>query len=240
MVKATDMNKLTDMKELGEAVARSLTYSRLRGSSAFIGTPLLYPNGVGVVVRVDQDEARGFLVSDDGYAASIAETLGSLHIFNRLAATVAQRAGVQFEKRTMFVPHVRRDGVVGAVASIANASARAAERTALAVEQQRIKQSRELFDERLRQAFGGRIVFDVVYRGATGREWDFDAALEENGRVARLFALVGPAFSAVAAANLKLTDARTVAEPPSSRQRFPTTSVRNLRCVLFSRRPRTL
>jgi hypothetical protein len=106
---------------------------------------------------------------------------------------------------------VERDVLSVAVGTVANSSCRAIERLVASLEQPKIRRAREQFDKKLRAAFGAEVSFDVEYRGATGRNWEFDAGLNRGGQVVRLFALVSPTTQSVALANMKICD--TVALP---------------------------
>lgn len=209
------MTELPKMEVIAEEVSRELTYARVRNSSAYIGTAVHYPNGTGIVVRIDQTGRDRYRVSDDGYAGFLAGSMHAAASFSKIAADVARRSGVLFEGKTLFVEQVNRSALAGAVAAVATASSRAAERTAYAVDQFRARQSRDLFDARLTDAFGKAVDFDVAVRGATNREWEFDAGVHEaSGSFSALFALVAPAFSAVAAANMKIADVRGLTDAP--------------------------
>ncbi|MGY2052929.1 hypothetical protein [Methylobacterium sp. JK268] len=213
MVEGDDMTQTSDLKEIGQEIARSLSYSRVRGHSAYVATPLLYPNGSGVLVRIDEHPA-GFHVSDNGAGAHLADMMGGLATYSRIAASVAERAGIAFEERTFFADVADRDRLTSVVTAVANATARAADRMAQALDQFKSKKSRELFDERLRAAFGSSIVFDVTIRGGTGRPWDYDASAQDNGNL-RLFTFVAPAFAAIATANIKIADTLALVSPPA-------------------------
>ena len=94
-----------------------------------------------------------------------------------------------------------------AVAAIANVSAAAVERTIYALESMKVKRSKVLFQARLEEAFGNKAKFDQPVRGAT-REWDFAGVIQDENGIAAVFEFVAPAFSAVAAANMKIGDVR--------------------------------
>lgn len=202
-----------DMRAIADDVARALSSARVRGPSGFVSTAVRYPNGTAAVVRIDQD-VGGFFVSDDGHSALSAEMMGALSTFSRVAPSVAERSSVKFDRRTFFLSAVPREGLPIAVAYVANASARASEKTLYALEHLKIKRSRDVFNNRLIEAFGDRVAFDVPVIGSTGREWDYEAAVYEEKRIVKLFTLVSPAFTAIAAANLKISDTRTLAEAP--------------------------
>jgi hypothetical protein len=185
----------------------------VRNSSIFVSTGVAYPNGVGSSVRIDRDRS-GYVVSDDGYACMIAETMKALPVFNRIAPGVAVRSGVSFDRGTFIVSDVARASLPVAVSLIANSSCRALERVVASLEQPRIRRARGVFDRRLREAFGDKVTFDLEYRGATGHKWKFDAGIARKGEIVRLFELVSPTTQAVAMANMKITDTASLPEPP--------------------------
>ncbi|MGJ0532724.1 hypothetical protein [Methylocystis sp.] len=202
-----------DMREVVAELPKALYRSIVRNTSAFVSTGVTYPNGVGVAVRID--EARnGYTVSDDGYASQIAETMGAATALNRIAGGFAQRCGVSFEKGVFLLEDISRDTLPVAVGAIANSSARAMERLVASLEQPRLKRSRALFDKRLQAAFGKKVRFDLEFKGATGRNWEFDAGVEDGGSIVHLFALVSPTTQAVALANMKISDSKAIRIPP--------------------------
>jgi hypothetical protein len=209
------MNEAVDnLKTIAEQVAHALVDTRVDGGSAFISTPLLYPSGSHVVVRMDGTGDRWF-VSDDGYGHLEAEMMGGLITFRRLAKPLAERVGVQFDERCFFVLEVERDSLPGAVITISNVSKQAVERTSFAVEERRIAVSRDIFEQRLVAAFGATsIAHNISFVGATGKEWDVDVGITSDSRVEKLFEFVTPRSTSVAAAVMKFTDIRAVAKAP--------------------------
>lgn len=203
-----------NLKQIADEVARSLSFAEISGQSAFITTPVTYANGTAVVIRLDPD-ADAFFVSDDGYGAFTAETMGALQTFVKVAGSVAKRAGVDFDQRAFFIVRVERDQLPAAVAAIANVSATAVERTIYALESIKAKRSKVLFQARLEEAFGNRAKFDAPVRGAT-REWDFAGIIQDQGGIAAVFEFVAPAFTAVAAANMKIGDVRGLTDAPQT------------------------
>lgn len=202
----------SDLATIANDVARALSYSEIKGHSAFVTTAVTYPNGASAVVRIDEDR-DGFFVSDDGYGAQCADLMGAMPAFNKVASSAAQRWGVQFDQRSFFVLHVTQDQLPGAVAAIANTSVNAVERTIYAIDALKVKRSREVFVARVTEAFGGRARFDAEVRGAT-RPWEIDAIVENSGGIAAVFEFVSPAFSAVASANMKLGDVKGLSSAP--------------------------
>ena len=203
-----------NLKTIAEGVAHALVDTSVKGGSAFISTPLLYPSGSHVVVRMEGAGDRWF-VSDDGYGLLEAEMMSGLSTFRRVARPLADRAGVRFDERCFFVLEVERDALPGAVITISNVSKQAVERTAFAVEERRIAISRDLFEQRLVAAFDSRsIAHNISIVGASGKEWDVDVGITSDSHVERLFEFVTPRSASVAAAVMKFTDIRAMESAP--------------------------
>ncbi|WJR67186.1 hypothetical protein QTA58_00125 [Neorhizobium sp. CSC1952] len=201
-----------DLQSIADEVARSLSYAMIEGRSAFITTAVNYPNGSSVVVRIDHD-GEYFFVSDDGQANLNAELFGGLHVFARIASEVAKRFSVEYDQRSFFILQVRRNQLPAAVAIIANASSSAVDRTIQAMERLKIKASRELFVNRITEAFGDRAVFDAAVRGSS-KEWEVDAAVIAANRVEAVFEFVTPAPPSIAFAHMKIGDISAMFDRP--------------------------
>jgi hypothetical protein len=210
MVKTATL--VSDLAAVAEDVARALTHVSTEGDSAFVSTSVKYANGTSAVIRISPI-GDGYFVSDDGYAALIADMMGALPTFSKVAPTVAKRFGVEFDHRSFFVMHVQRDQLPAAVSILANVSAVAVERTIWSLEAIKVKRSRILFEERLHEAYGKRVRFGVSVRGAT-RPWDFDGVVLHGNQVQAVFEFVAPAFNSVATANMKIGDVRSMTDAP--------------------------
>jgi hypothetical protein len=194
--------------EAAEEVARTLVSTRASEGTAFITTPVTYPSGAHSLVRIDGMNDRWF-VSDDGYGAQEADMMGAGATFKRVARIVADRAGIGFDQKFLFVVEATRDELPGAVVAVANASVEAVRRTAMRVEEMRYAASRALFDERVEMTFrGSTIVKQPEILGESGRAWEFSAGIERDGNIVYLLDLVRPRPSAVYATVTKFTDMR--------------------------------
>ena len=203
-----------NLQTVAQSVAQALVGTSIKGGSAFISTPLLYPSGAHVVVRMDGAGERWF-VSDDGYAQLEAEMLGGLATFRRQAGPIADRAGVLFDERCFFVSEVERDALAGAVITIYNVSKQVVERTAFTIEERRVAISRDVFEQRLVAAFGtGAISHNIPIIGASGKEWEVDVGITSDSRIERLFEFVTPRSTSIAAAVMKFTDIRAAENAP--------------------------
>ena len=205
-----------NLKSVAEFVGRALVDVDIRGGSAFISVPLLYPSGSHAVIRIDGTGDRWF-VSDDGHGAFEAEIMGGLTTFKRLAGSIGSRSGVEFDERCFFVLEVDRDSLPGAVITVSNVSKQAVERTAFVLEERRVAVSRDMFEQRLSQTFGAsKIAHNVPIIGASGKEWDVDVSVTGDDSVQRVFEFVTPRPASIAAAVMKFTDIRGRANSPKT------------------------
>jgi hypothetical protein len=196
--------------EAAEEVARALVSTRSSEGTAFITTPVTYPSGAHSLVRIDGMNNRWF-VSDDGYGAQEADLMGASTTFKRVARIVADRAGIGFDQKFLFVVEATRDELPGAVVTVANASAEAVRRTAMRVEEMHYAASRALFDQRVETTFrGSTIIKQPEVLGESGRAWEFSAGIERDGNIIYLLDLVRPRPSAVYATISKFTDMKPV------------------------------
>jgi hypothetical protein len=197
-----------DAEAAAGEVARALVTTRASEGIAFVSTPVTYPSGAHAVVRLDGMADKWF-VSDDGYGSLEADLMNAATTFRRLAPLVAERAGVAFDQKSLFVVEASREELAGAVVAVANASVEAVRRTAIRVEEIHYAASRALFDERVEVTFRGEtIVRQPEIVGASGRAWEFSAAIEREGNVVVLLDLVRPRPAAVYASVSKFTDVR--------------------------------
>src|SRR4051794_21294640 len=118
--KMSDADK-PKIKEVVDAVAREIVATDHRAAGSFIRTPLLYPGGATVVVRIEQGDAR-FFVSDIGLGHQEAEMMGAGSMYAKPARVIAEEAGVRFDNQAFFVLETSRDQLPGAVVTIANCS----------------------------------------------------------------------------------------------------------------------
>jgi hypothetical protein len=195
-------------KDAAAEIARALVSTRSTDKTAFVSTPVTYPSGAHVVVRLDGMNDRWF-VSDDGYAAMEADLMNGTSSFRRIAPNVAEKAGIAFDQRALFVVEATRSELAGAVVAVANASSEAVRRTAIRIEEIRYSASRAIFDERIERVFRHQTIIRQAHLiGASGREWEFSAGIEQGGNIVYLLDLVSPRPTAVYATISKFTDVR--------------------------------
>lgn len=197
-----------DAEAAATEVARALVSTQTVEGRAFVATPVTYPTGSHVVVRLDGMGDRWF-VSDDGYGSLEADLMNAGATFRRVAPHVAERAGVAFDQRALFVIEATRSELPGAVVAVANASAEAVRRTAIRIEEIRYAASRALFDQRVRSTFPNEVIVQQpTISGMTGRQWEFSAGVERHGEVVVLLDLVRARPNAVYASVARFTDVR--------------------------------
>jgi hypothetical protein len=107
-----------------EEVARSLASGISVAGAHFIRTPMRYPSGSSVVVRIDGSDDRYF-VSDDGAGYKEVLTLNAAREYTNVANGLTHGTGVGFDGRRFFVAEAAQDELVGVVGAIANLSCRA-------------------------------------------------------------------------------------------------------------------
>jgi hypothetical protein len=197
-----------DAEAAAAEVARALVSTQTVQGRAYVTTPVTYPTGSHVVVRLDGMGDKWF-VSDDGYGSLEAELMNAIATFRRIAPQVAERAGVAFDQRALFVVEATRSELPGAVVAVANATAEAVRRTAMRIEEIRYAASRALFDERVQSTFRDEtIIQQPSIAGVSGRQWEFSAGVERRGAVIMLLDLVRPRPPAVYATVSKFIDVR--------------------------------
>ncbi len=157
-------------KQAVETVAEELISFDHYDGGSFIQTPLLYPGGTTVVVRVEQGEK--FFVSDMGLGHQEAELMGASSAFSRHARSVAEAAGVRFDNQAFFVMEATREQLAGAVITIANCSQEAVAFAAYKVSERRTADATEILYDRLVSVFKGRRVSrNVEVVGASNYPW---------------------------------------------------------------------
>lgn len=233
MVAAPDM---TGMDRVADDVARSLVQVRPGpGADARIVTPVMFPAGGAVVVRIGGGPTS-FLVTDDGGAAREADDMGAGDLFARLAPGIATRAGVRFNRHELFEIDAPLGRLPGFVRIVADASRAAAEATALALAERLSRIDRTRVYDVAREVFGaGRVTRRPAISGASNTSWKFDAGIDIGGGRLALLRSVSPAAGSVFAGYARFDDVARLEEGHrlaavvSSISSFETTQVVMLR-----------
>jgi hypothetical protein len=154
-----------------EKVARELATVEHRQDSSFITTPLLYPSGSTVVVRIESLGDQYF-VTDLGLGYREADMMGASLVYARHARAIAEAAGVGFDQQEFFVAKASADQLAGCVIAVANCSLEAVSVSALKLSERRVADEAELLYERLAKVFTApRVAKNAEIRGASNTTW---------------------------------------------------------------------
>jgi hypothetical protein len=207
-----------------DTVAKELVATEHDTNGSFIRTPVVYPSGALVVVRVHgADEAR-FFVSDWGLGYQEADLSGSGSFYTRHARTIAEKAGVGFDNQAFFVMEASREQLVGAVVTIANCSQEAAIRALDALAEKTFEDTKERLYERLVSVFQKKVgptprvvTKNVRVAGYSSTEWPVATIVRLPGSAKpTIFEPVTKHHHSVASASMKFNDiARLGAEAPN-------------------------
>lgn len=190
-----------------DSIAREIVATDHRVGGSFIRTPLMYPSGSTVVVRIEQGGDDRFFVSDVGYGFQEAELMGAGLMYSKPAHAIAMDAGVMFDNQAFFVLEAGRDQLAGAVVTIANCSQHAAMRAADALAEKTFEDRKVRLYERLIKVFEPKIVgknVDIV--GASNAKWQFATVVRLPGLRPTVFEPVTKHPNSVAHASMKFGD----------------------------------
>ncbi|MBB4004445.1 hypothetical protein [Aurantimonas endophytica] len=178
-----------------------------------ITTPVLFPSGAHVSVRISVEGGR-CLITDDGAAYAEADMMGALPIFRRAANTVASEVGVRFNHFEIFEAEARPETAAGWVAIVADASRRAVAITAERLAKKLDAEMRVSIVDRLTDVFGVKNVFaEAAISGASTHAWKVDALVRTDHREIAI-EVITPAPASVSSAYVKLDDIRRLDNAP--------------------------
>jgi hypothetical protein len=194
-----------EFRGIVEAVAQQLVTIEHDPDGSFIKTPILYPSGAGVVVKIADERGR-FFVSDMGLGFEEADMMGAAPIFVRHAQSVAERAGIQFDQHAFFTMHVSREQLSAAIVIVANCSQEAVALTAYKVAERKAEEDIERLYEKLVRVFDKRhVTKNAPIVGESDTTWHVAAMVRlERKRAAFEFVTKHPI--SVASAHTKFSD----------------------------------
>jgi hypothetical protein len=206
-------SKGAKFNELIESVARQLVAIEHDPNGAFIRTPLLYPSGSTVVVRVAQGAGRYF-VSDWGLGYHESDMQGAGLFYMRHARPIAEAAGVGFDNQAFFIMEASRDQLAGAVVTIANCSQEATIQAAYALAEKTFEDSKERLYERLVKVFDRKagprtkiVAKNARVIGHSSTDWPIATIVRFPGaRNSTIFEPVTKHQNSVAHASMKFHD----------------------------------
>lgn len=193
--------------------ASKLVRVDFRGNSAYVDTPLLYPSGGTVVIRIDK-AGGDFFVSDMGLGYDEADLSGLSLTYMRYARVIAEGAGVGFDSRSFFVARAVSNQLAGAVATVANCSQEAVALTMLKhAERKSIERAEKLYVRLVRLFHELNVEKHGKIVGASSIPYDVDAIVKGRRRPI-VFEVVANQHTSVYAANSKFHDLRALERPP--------------------------
>jgi hypothetical protein len=201
-------------KAIIDEVAREIVATEHRIGGSFIRTPLMYPSGSTVVVRIEQGEDR-FFVSDVGFGYQEAELMGAGLMYAKPAGVIAEAAGVRFDNQAFFVLEASRDQLAGAVVTIANCSQEATIRAADALAEKTFEDKKIRLYEKLVKVFEPKIVSkNVEVIGASTQKWRVATVVSVPNARPTIFEPVTKHPNSVANATMKFGDIALLENAP--------------------------
>ena len=201
------------LARIGDEVAKSMAHALQTPGGMFIVTPLCYPSGTSVLVRIEGSKHKYF-VSDTGMGHQESMMLNASNSYSSIARNIATNTGVSFDSRSFFVAEADEDDLVHVVGAVANFSQRAVIETAIKHEAQKLDRDRAALLMRLSDAFRGQqIEKDVEVIGASNIEWEVTARVS-NSRSVTLFDYAKPHKNSVTSTVAKFHDIARLQEAP--------------------------
>jgi len=206
-------NDISALRQIADEVARELAFARTLGNDVFIQTPISFPSGRSVGVKLIGGPVT-FTVTDNGATMREAELIGAEDICRREARKVASEFDLKFNSWELFEADALAERLPGIISILANAAALTMIRTSDKFAERFGLRRREELSARLSRIFGERnVAKDVEFAGAA-RSWSFDAKVALPSGRPGLFSVVTPAPISVAFAYSKLDDVSRIEKPP--------------------------
>lgn len=201
-------------QRLVEKAASQLVSTRHTVAGSFIDTPLLYPSGSTVVVRV-QDSGGRFFVSDMGLGYQEADMMGASLVYARHAQAIAKNAGVGFDSHAFFVVEVTRDQLSGAVATIANCSLESVALAAYKLAERKSSDEADKLYRRLIDVFTrDKVIKDAEILGQSTTKWHVATLVNLTDNRQTIFEPVTKHHTSVSFAVTKFHDIARREKPP--------------------------
>lgn len=222
---------------IAKEVAQALAYAKETNGVPTVITPLLYPGGGRVVLRIEHSP-EGYIVSDFGAGRREAELLDGGHLFNQIAKRAAERFAVRYDSFMLFDLEVPREALVTAAMAVGNASKYAVEATAEALSERRANDQRASLWQVLEGVFPSGSVFRNERFSGHSDAWEFDAVVRLDRPA--LFQVVTPYPAAVNAAVAKFLDVKDIGSDRTIRVAVTTNQERTPHISLLGRTARII
>lgn len=166
-----------------DAVLRQLVSFDHGEKRTLISTPLLYPSGGTVSVRVSGDSDSGYTVTDMALGYDEAQSMGAAALYSRIVRQAAEDAGIGLEGHQLVVSGASLDQLVGAVMAVANCAMTG---TIVAADRQEEREKRDDVAKLVERLEG---IFKKVrprepITGSSTYKWIVDAMVERDGQIA--------------------------------------------------------
>ncbi len=195
-------------------VAAQLARAEHFNGFSYISTPLLFPNGGSVVVRVSQAVGGAFHVTDHGLGYDEAEMISGQHYYSRIASTVAANAGINFDQHSFFTVDVTEAQLAGAIVTVANCVLESVAQVFYKVEEYKVRQTSERMYAKISRVFkSAEIAREFSFRGASTHEWVFDTMVKQDSKII-LFEAVSKNHNSVFATFTKFHDVARIEDAP--------------------------
>ena len=201
-------------QDVVQRAAAQLVSLRAVGESSYVSTPILYPSGSCVIVRVD-GHGSNFFVTDFGTGFEEASDLGAERTYRRIAKSVAERTGVRFDGHALFELEVTEGQLAGAISAIANASLEAVQLAFMKSAEHAQQDENAILHNRLSALFSSRFVArDAQILGGSNTKWRVSSLVTLAGSVGAFEAVSKHQMSVVSVAS-KFADIARSDAPPS-------------------------
>ena len=206
-------NDIVALRQIADEIARGLSFASTLGSDVLIQTPISFPSGrsVGVKLLGGPDI---YTITDGGLTMREAELLGAEDICRREARRVAKEFDLKFNEWELFEAKAPADRLVGLTTILANAASLTMLRTSDKFAERFDIRRKEELSVRLARVFGEKNVAKEVEFSGAAKSWSFDAKVAlPSGRLG-LFSVVTPFPTSIAFAYTKFDDVSRIEKPP--------------------------
>jgi hypothetical protein len=207
-------NDIGALRQIADEIARKLCYSQVQETDVLIQTPISFPSGRMIGVKLLGGPAI-FTITDDGYSMREAELIGAEDICRREARKVAKEFDLTFNDWELFEAKAPADRLVGLTSIVANAAALTMVRTCDKFAERFELRRKEELSVRLSRIFGAhQVTKDVDVSGASSKSWTFDAKVALPSGRPGFFSIVTPSPASVVFAYSKFDDVSRLDRPP--------------------------
>jgi hypothetical protein len=187
-----------------EAAAEELVRVKRWGDMVYVNMPLVFPGGSFATVRVSPAPG-GYRIDDGGFAYRELESIGAERSFRRTAAKIAEREGLDVNRRLIFCAADDAD-LQRAICDVAMASHSIAEQVYRKAAEQDEGEIEDYLQRRLAAIFGeSKLADNRSIKGSSTTDWEVSAILKTDSHVT-VFQAVGQNANSIYRANTAFHD----------------------------------